>query len=75
MLINYLNPQSPVFSLEEQKVYNKICRILISYYLNQELFVDILSSNRVSRHNRKDYLRMKRYIGDILSKAREIDIQ
>jgi|JI6StandDraft_1071083.scaffolds.fasta_scaffold929000_1 hypothetical protein len=62
VFINCLNTNCSCFTLEEQMFYNKVCRALIFYYLNQEIFSDILSSNRVSSRNRRDYLKMKRYI-------------
>lgn len=61
VLITSVNPQCSCFTLKEQMFYNKVCRTLINYYVKQEMFVDILSSNRVISKNRKDYLKIKRY--------------
>jgi len=47
--------------------YNKVSRILIKHYLESNFLVDILSSNRVSKANRRDYLKGRKIMIDLLA--------
>jgi hypothetical protein len=61
-MCNHFEPNSEIFSDEEQQFYNKICRILISYYLNSIGKLVTLNSNRLKQTNKKDHLRAQRNI-------------
>jgi hypothetical protein len=75
VLIGFSDDKCACFSQNEQQFYNKVCRVLMWRYLNQEIFSDILSSNRLSPRNRKDYLKVKRYLESILRGTRKaVDI-
>ena len=59
-LINHLDLHSLIFTVEEQLFYNRICRVLIFYYLRQIAKITILSSGRVKQTNKKDHLQAQR---------------
>ena len=66
-IINAIDPECGCFTMEEQLFYNKVARILISGYLEDHLFVDILSSNRISKKNTGDYLKGRRVLLDMVA--------
>ena len=71
-LISSTTSECTCFTLEEQMKYNQVTRILIANYLEEYLLSDILSSNRVSKKNMKDYLKGRRILSNILTgKAEE----
>ena len=61
-LVTAWDDQCACFDEEEQKLCNKMTRILIKEYLQKNLLNDILSSNRVCPKNIKDYLKGKRIL-------------
>lgn len=53
-------PSCEVYSEEEQRLYNKISRLLVQYFLKHEYDIIILTSKRVHSQKRLDHITTKR---------------
>ena len=55
---------------QEQRYYNKICRILVHHFLHEDSIFIILTSRRMKKEKKSDHLRARRQIagavGDVL---------
>ena len=61
-MINYCDPSSTIFRVDEQKFYNKVCRQLVGYYLRTEGPLKILTSKKEHKTMKVDHLRIYRYL-------------
>jgi hypothetical protein len=62
-IVNELyEPKCENWSEQEQRFYNKICRILIHHFLHEDSVFIILTSRRMKREKKSDHLRARREI-------------
>ena len=62
LLSELQEPLCDVYSAEEQRMYNKISRILVHHFLSHEYDPIILTSKRVNADKKKDHIAMKRVL-------------
>ena len=60
-----------VYSEQEQRLYIKICRILILHFLTYEYDLTILTSKRMKPEKKKAHLEAKRRLVDRITKIFE----
>ena len=56
------DPKCSTWSEQEQRYYNKICRILIYHFLHEDSIFIILTSRRMKREKKSDHLSARREI-------------
>jgi hypothetical protein len=67
-IVNELyDPKCENWSEQEQRFYNKICRILIHHFLHEDSIFIILTSKRMKKEKKSDHLRARRAISSSVS--------
>ena len=69
-LIHYCRlhePECELFGEEEQKVYLKISRILVKYFIDNEVRINILTSSRMKNETKNGHLKVLRRVEKRLS--------
>lgn len=67
-IVNELyDPKCENWSEQEQRFYNKICRILIHHFLHEDSIFIILTSKRMRKAKKSDHLRARRAIASSVS--------
>ena len=61
------DPKCENWSEQEQRFYNKICRILIHHFLHEDSIFIILTSKRMKKDKKSDHLRARRVITSSVS--------
>lgn len=54
---------------EEQRFYNKLCRILIHHFLEEDSVIIIATSKRMKQEKKKDHLHARRYVKESVMRA------
>lgn len=65
-IVSHVDPESSIYEVEEQMFYNKVCRILIGYYIRELAKLKILNSTRVKSTSKLDHLNAHRTLLDCL---------
>jgi hypothetical protein len=55
-------PKCESWPEQEQRYYNKLCRILIRHFLYEDSIFIILTSKRMRREKKLDHLRARRFV-------------
>lgn len=42
--------------------YNKVCRIVIYNFIRGEYYANLLTSSKIQKTNKKDHLKVRRYL-------------
>ena len=62
LIITFCNPSSTIFSIDEQRYYNMICRAVIGHYLNTDGPLKLLTSKKDHKTMKVDHFRIYRFI-------------
>ena len=60
-VMTHSNPGSPSFTLEEQRFFNKVFRMVVKMYLEEEYLCSILSG-KMDAVKRRDHLKVRHYL-------------
>ena len=60
--MNYIDQNCSSFTIEDQITFNKVFRIVIIRYLDNDYLRSILTSPKMEEEKRRDHLKVRRYL-------------
>jgi len=60
-IMNHTSPSLSSFSFQDQKLFNKVFRVVVHKYLKEDYLINILSSG-MDKFKRKDHMKVRRHM-------------
>ena len=61
-ITEYQDSNFRIFSAEEQRFYNKVCRILIAAFLNDAYLPNLLTSRKIHKTSKAEHLKIRKFL-------------
>lgn len=60
-IMNHTNPSLDSFSLKDQKLFNKVFRVVVRKYLEED-YLSIIMTSQMDKIKREDHFKVRRYM-------------
>ena len=60
-IMNHIDPSLPSFNLKDQKLFNRVFRVVVRKYLDEDYLMTILTSD-MDKVKREDHMKVRAYM-------------